>query len=59
MLVADLNAPCLHDSEEVKGTFDEHGPGLQITLHEVHKGLLHILQLCEAVQAQDATTCRI
>ena len=41
MLMADLNAPGLHDSEEVKGGLDEHGSGLQITLHEINKGLLH------------------
>ena len=40
-LVSDLDGPPLHDSEEVKGGLDEHGPGLQITLQEVHKGLLH------------------
>ncbi len=41
VLVSDLDGPPLHDGEEVKGGLDEHGPSLQITLHEVHKGLLH------------------
>ncbi len=40
-LVLNLDGPPLHDSEEVKGGLDEHGPSLQITLLEVHKGLLH------------------
>ena len=57
MLKADLNAPRLHDSEEVKGGLDEHSPGLQITLHEIHKGLLHTLQTSEAVHSQDIMTC--
>ena len=57
--MADLKAPRLHDSEEVKGGLDEHGPGLQITLHEIHKGLLHTLQPSEAVQTQDVMSCPI
>lgn len=36
----DLNAPPLHDGEQVESSFDEHGSGLQITPPEVHKGLL-------------------
>ena len=55
--MADLNAPGLHDFEEVKGGLDEHGPGLQITPHEIHKGLLHTLPLSEAVHTQDVMTC--
>lgn len=39
--VSDLDGPPQHNGEEVKGSLDKHGPGLQITLHEVHKGLLH------------------
>ncbi len=27
-LVSDLDGPPLHDSEEVKGGLNEHGPGL-------------------------------
>ena len=36
----DLDVPPLHDGVQVKCSLDEHGPGLQVTLQKVHKGLL-------------------
>lgn len=43
----DLKPSPLHDSEDVKGSLDEHCPCSQVTLGEVHKWLLAAHSICQ------------